>query len=245
MKNPSYYYTELWGSTDSREKIIFYGGTNYNVDALGSKAYGGWVEVEWKPNSQISFSFGPEYRFTHEKTQWVTNIEDAGATNTYGKRYIFANLDQDLLSANIRLNWTFTPTLSLQLYLQPLFAVGAYKNFKEVARPSSLDFNDYGKNGSTISYDTESEKYTVDPDGDGGSDAFTFGNPNFNFKSLRGNVVLRWEVLPGSIFYFVWSHDQTDFRDPGEFNFANDFKNLWNAEGNDIFLVKFSYWLDM
>jgi hypothetical protein len=62
---------------------------------------------------------------------------------------------------------------------------------------------------------------------------------------LRGNVVLRWEVLPGSIFYFVWSHDQTNFDNPGKFDLGNDFKNLWNAEGNDIFLVKFSYWFDM
>ncbi|MCZ7602497.1 MAG: carbohydrate binding family 9 domain-containing protein [Melioribacteraceae bacterium] len=245
MKNPSYYGIEFWGNTDSRKDVMFYAGGYFNSDALGSNAYNAWLEMVWKPNSQISFTFGPEYQFMHEKTQWVTRIEDASAVNTYGNRYIFANIDQDLLAANIRLNWTFTPTLSLQLYLQPLFAVGAYSNFKEAARPSSLDYNDYGKNGSTVSYDSENSEYTVDPDGDGPTSSFTFGNPDFNFKSLRGNIVLRWEVLPGSIFYFVWAHDQTNFDDPGKFNLGNDFKNLWAAEGNDIFLVKFSYWFDM
>lgn len=245
MKIPNNYYLEYWAYTDSRKDVILSTGGYYNVDGLGSNYYSTWAELEWKPNSQVTFRFGPEYSKALEKIQWVTNIEDQAAVDTYGSRYIFSNLDRDLLSANIRLNWTFTPTLSLQLYLQPLFAVGAYTNFKEAARPSSLDYNDYGKNGSTISYDNEEEQYTVDPDGEGSAESFTFGNPNFNFKSLRGNVVLRWEVLPGSIFYFVWSHDQTNFDNPGKFSLGNDFKNLWNAEGNDIFLVKFSYWFDI
>ena len=32
---------------------------------------------------------------------------------------------------------------------------------------------------------------------------------------------------------------------PGEFSFKNDFKNLVNSESDDIFLVKFSYWIDI
>lgn len=245
MKNPNNYYVELWGSTDTRKDVIFTFDGYYNVDGLGSNYYGISTDIEWKPNSQISLTFGPSYSKAIEKVQWVDNIEDPSAVSTYGNRYIFANMDQDQLSATIRLNWTFTPTLSLQLYLQPLFAVGSYTNFKEAAKPSSLEYNDYGKDGSTISYNNEDEEYTVDPDGEGPNEPFTFDNPDFNFKSLRGNVVLRWEVLPGSIFYFVWTHNQTNFDDPGRFRFGNDFKNLWNSEGDDIFLVKFSYWFDM
>jgi len=245
MKNPSYYAVEFWGNTDSRKSVIITAGAGFNKDAVGSSAYGAWIDLEWKPNPQISFSIGPDYRFIHEKSQWVTAINDQNAVHTYGKRYIFANIDQNYLAANIRLNWTFTPTLSLQLYLQPLFAVGSYTNFKEAAKPSTLDYNDYGKNGSTIEYNADAGRYVVDPDGSGPNNSFSFRNPDFNFKSLRGNVVLRWEVLPGSIFYFVWAHDQTNFDDPGKFNLGHDFKNLWAAEGNDIFMVKFSYWFDM
>ena len=63
--------------------------------------------------------------------------------------------------------------------------------------------------------------------------------------SLRGNLVLRWEYLPGSVFYFVWTHNKVNFDDPGKFNFSRDFGNLWNAEADNVFLVKFSYWLDI
>ncbi len=245
MKNPSYYSVYFWGSSDSREKLILSTRLNYSADKLGSESYGGSISLEWKPNPQISLTVGPEYNFRNEVTQWVTRIEDAAAKHSYGNRYIFGEIDQNVVSANIRLNWTFTPTLSLQLYLQPLFAVGDYYNFKEVAQPKSFEYTTYGEDESTISYDTEDEEYTVDPDGSGPNEAFTFGNPNFNFKSLRGNIVLRWEVLPGSIFYFVWTHDQTNYNNPGDFNLGRDFRNLWEAEGNDIFLVKFSYWFDM
>ena len=96
-----------------------------------------------------------------------------------------------------------------------------------------------------ISYDPESDRYTVDPDAEGPAEAFNFGNPDFNFKSLRGNLVLRWEALPGSVFYFAWTNSRMNFENPGEFNFRNDFSNLINSESNDIFLVKFSYWIDM
>ena len=68
--------------------------------------------------------------------------------------------------------------------------------------------------------------YTVDPDAEGPAEQFSFNNPDFNFKSLRGNVVLRWEALPGSVFYFAWTNSRMNFDDPGELNFKNDFRNL-------------------
>ena len=85
----------------------------------------------------------------------------------------------------------------------------------------------------------------MDPDGAGAAEKFTFGNPNFNFKSLRGNAVLRWELMPGSVFYFVWSHEQADYANAGDFQLKRDFKDLIKADGNDVFMVKFSYWFDI
>ena len=98
--------------------------------------------------------------------------------------------------------------------------------------------------GSTITYNSQNKIYEVDPDGQGSAEPFTFRNPDFNFKSLRGTVVLRWEVLPGSIFYLVWTQDRVNYLVPGELSFGRDFSNLLDSESNNIFLAKFSYWLD-
>jgi hypothetical protein len=128
--------------------------------------------------------------------------------------------------------------------MQPLISVGKYSNFKELARPSSMAFNNFNDVG-IVSYNTDDEEYTIDPDAQGPADSFSFGNPDFNFKSLRGTMVFRWEVLPGSIFYLVWSQDRDNYDHPGDFKFKRDFENLLSSKTNDIFLAKFSYWLDI
>ncbi len=242
---PKEFNVWLEASSDSREKIIVETNGTYAKDDLGGTYIDGYAGIEWRPNSQINFSVGPAYSNNDEFRQWVGNFTDAMAINTYNTRYVFARIKQHTLSANIRLNWTFSPTLSFQLFMQPFFAVGDYEGFKELAAPRTTDFNVYGESGSSINYDSNSDEYTVDPDGSGTAEPFSFSNPDFNYKSLRGTAVLRWEVLPGSIFYFVWSHNQTNFDDPGNFSFGRDFKNLWKTEGDDILIVKFSYWLDI
>jgi hypothetical protein len=242
---PQNYSINVNAYTDSREKIIFspYVGF-WSDDVGGNESYYG-LELTWKPSPQVGLTVGPEYSFINSQYQWVDNFEDQYATHTYNTRYVFGELGQQTISANIRLNWIFSPTLSLQLYIQPLFAVGDYTKYKELARPSSEDYNIYGENGSKISYDSEEDEYEVDPDGDGPAEPFTFSNPDFNFKSLRGNIVLRWEYSPGSVFYFAWSHNKVNSDNPGDFSFQRDFGNLWNAVSDNVLLVKFSYWLDM
>ncbi|MBC8045046.1 MAG: hypothetical protein IAF08_16525, partial [Rhizobacter sp.] len=131
--------------------------------------------------------------------------------------------------------------LTLQLYTQLLFAVGDYANFKELARPSTIDFNVYGEGGSRI---TPTENgFDVDPDGSGVRN-FAIEQPNFNFKSLRGNAVLRWEYLPGSTFFFVWTQSRSSEMGASEFNFGRDVQNLWSAQPDNIFLLKITYWLN-
>jgi hypothetical protein len=173
----------------------------------------------------------------------VTKQNDPLASETYGSRYVFSTLEQTELSASIRADWTFTPKLSLQLYLQPLISVGSYNDFKELKQPSTFTFNHYGiDNGSTSSFDPAANQYTVDPDGSGPAQPFTIDNPNFNFKSLRGNAVLRWEYMPGSTLYFVWTQQRSSEQDPGNFSLGRDFRNLFSSVGDNVFMVKATYW---
>lgn len=241
---PHNYSLNLSAYTDSREKIIFSPYVNlwWNKSGNNEQYYG--FEVEWKPNSQISLTFAPEYDYNFTFYQWVGNFSDDYAVNTYDTRYVFGELNQKTISANIRLNWIFTPKLSLQLYVQPLISVGDYRNFKEITNPPNLDFKEYNTE-TEITYDDESSSYIVDPDGNGPAQRFSFPNPDFNVKSLRGNLVLRWEVLPGSVFYFAWTNSRASYDNSGTLNFKNDFSKLVNSEADNVFLVKFSYWFNL
>jgi len=235
-------YFNLFASTDSRKEFQFSPSAWFATDKYGAHGYGMDFEISWKPKPNVSISIGPGYSVDAESFQWVDAFDDPTATQTYGKRYVFAKLAQKTLSANIRINWSFSPDISLQWFIQPLFTVGNYDRYKEFDQPGGDSYTLYG---DKVIYDAENEEYFVDPDGSGPSEGFTFSEPDFNFKSIRSNMVLRWEVLPGSIFYLVWTHDKTNVDDPGDFSPRRDFKNLLSARPDNIFLAKFSYWLDI
>ncbi len=70
-------------------------------------------------------------------------------------------------------------------------------------------------------------------------------NPDFNRKSLRGNIVLRWEYLRGSTIFFVWNMSTVDRTRPGEFSPLQDFGSAFRADGTHVFMIKLNYWLGL
>jgi hypothetical protein len=246
--NPPGYQLNLDVSSDSRKSFEadVYGFT-YQSDVQRDWQAG--ITLTWRPVANVSVSVGPSYDHDREYAQWVTSADDPTATATFGRRYLFANLDQRTLSANIRMNWTFTPTLSLQLFLQPLISSGDYAQYKELARSRSFDFRVYGTGSSTLAETKSTDgsvSYTADADGSGPAVPIAFDNPDFNTKSLRGNAVLRWEYLPGSVVYFVWTQSRyNETNIDGNFQFNNSVDRLFKTQADNIFLVKFSYWFNM
>jgi len=188
-------------------------------------------------------SFSPGVSWDQEETQWIDVFSDPTATHTYQNRYVFGEMSQIEFSASIRLNWTFTPKVSFQLYAQPLVSKAEFNSFKELARPDSYDFNRYGENGSTIEY--YDGEYIVDPDGPGPAEPFSFSDPNFNFKSLRLNAVFRWEYLPGSTLYLVWTQSRYNDYYQRDFQFHDVAQILWNENSDNIFMIKLTYWLHL
>lgn len=234
------YELNAYVHTDDRKSWDLYFGT-YGYRS-GKENWNRQIEtgIEWKPKANVSVSFGPEIFWNHEYAQWVDVFEDPTADQTYGSRYVFGEMAQIQTGANIRLNWTFTPKLSLQLYLQPLISHGDYSNFKELAEPGTYDFHTY-----TEEISLENDEYTVDPDGAGEAEPFTFSNPDFHIKSLRGNAVLRWEYLPGSTLYFVWTQQRFNSDYDSEFGLGRSLKRLWSEKADNIFMVKMTYWLNI
>lgn len=249
--SPSGYSLYLSNYTDSRKAVTANTYLNVVGDALGSINYSGGVSAEVKVGSNLTVSVGPNLSYYLEKLQWVTKINDSLYLPTYGKRYVFAEMTQKTVSANIRVNWTFTPVLSLQIFVQPLFSTGKYDTFKQLKKAGSMNYEVYGKDGSTITYNSENNSYSMVPSdlnagnyGWIGNPGYVIRNPNFNYKSFKANMVLRWEFNPGSTLYFVWTHDKQDFRNPGTLQLNKDFSSLMEAPPNNIFLVKVSYWFD-
>jgi hypothetical protein len=180
----------------------------------------------------------------HQVAQYIASIPDSNATETFARRYIFGVLDQTQIAASLRLNWTFTPRLSLQLYMQPLFSTGRYSDIKELAEPRTFSFNHYNRLPSVITFNNN--RYTIDPDGPvRPAPSFTLFNPDFNFKSLRLNTVLRWEYSPGSTLYVAWTNQKFDVENNGDFRFGSDLSRLLRDRPDNVFSVKLTYWWGM
>ncbi len=242
-KQPEAHWYSINFETNESKDVVFEISYHREKAKDGSNTQNINLSVEYKPSSQLKISLEPSIEFSNDQSQWITNLSDSFAVNTYGYRYIFGILYQKTLLANIRLNYTFNPKLTLQIYTQPLISAGKYSEIKELKAPRTYDFNIYGRDAGSIQ--KVGDEYLIDPDGNGPAEEFSIGNPDFNYKSLRLNVILRWEFSPGSSMYFVWSHGKENFENPGELSLVRDIKNLLDARSNNVFLLKLSYWLDI
>ena len=135
-----------------------------------------------------------------------------------------------------------TPSLTLQVYAQPFVATGEYDRFAALSAPRTFDFLPYGQGTSTL--DLDDGVYTADADGPGPAPSIRFSDPDFRVRSLRSNVVLRWEYLPGSTLFFVWSQDRADRSRDADFDGIGDLGRLFSDPMRNVFLIKASYWLD-
>jgi hypothetical protein len=245
------YSTDL--GTDSRKPIV--GNFTVQVSTPRDNSEGGRVfyapGVTLKPSSRLLIGLSPSADLNNTAQQYVTSVADATApTGFAGSRYVFGRVQQKTLSMDTRVNMTFTPNLTLEMFAQPFLASGKYSSFKEFAEVRSDHMNIYGRdNGSTIVANTDPQTgaltgYTVDPDGPAGPAApFSFDNQNFNIRSLRGTGVLRWEYRPGSTLYFVWTQERNGFDQFGDFNFGRDRSALFRDRPTNIFQIKGTYWI--
>ncbi len=229
-------------ATDQRKPVSVSVSGSYEDDRAAGWSGNGTMSLTIRPAPALTIETGPELWRSAAATQYVGTFADPAATATYGSRYVFGGLDQTELSMVTRVNLILSPRMSLQLYAQPLLSVGRYAGFKEAARPRTYDFLRYGVETGSIAYDPASARYTVDPGGGAGSAPFAFANPDFNFKSSRINGVFRWEFRPGSTLYLVWTQQQEDYVRPGRFALGPDLSSLYGAPGDNVVLVKVSYW---
>jgi hypothetical protein len=230
-------------SSDRRKRLTYGLYTSYSFNDAGGRGVNINPRASYRPTTALRVTLQPQWNRTHAMAQFVTRVTDPLATDTYGSRYVFSTLDQRTLSLVTRVDWTFTPTLSLQLFAQPLIASADFKDYKEFARPRTFDFDIYGQDRGTISRDNATSRYTVDPDGAGLAPSFSFSDNDFNRRSLRGNAVVRWEYRPGSALFFVWQQSRFGSIPSGEFDFGNDFGELWRTQPENIFVIKGTWWI--
>ena len=204
-------------SSDQRKPVIGDAFAFFNRSSFDAWTSQLSVGLGLKTSSRWNLRVAPTFTRSFVPAQHVVTVPDASYTPTYGSRYVFAPLDQTELGIETRLNVTFTPTLSLETYVQPLLSSADYGAARQLVAPRTYDFAPYA--GAV-------------PDRD------------FNLRSLRGNAVLRWEWRAGSTLYVAWQQSRADAVQIGDFDFHRDRRALFDTRPDNIFLVKVNYWLN-
>ena len=197
--------------------------------------------VSYRLGSQWEISIDPRFRRNTNPRQYIRTVTGNGRTETYGNRYIFGAVDQSELAARIRVNYAITPDLTLETYAEPFASSGRYGSFGELAAPRSADLRYYGNDGTTISApDAEGRRQVTD-----GATTFTLNNLDFNVRSFRSNVVVRWEWRPGSTLFVVWQQDRFAQSPNGDHVGPRAVWDALSATGSNFFSVKMNYWLPL
>lgn len=212
--NPS---ISQWGyvETDNRRRVMSNFSGSWSNDLHGSWSWSTSLGSTYRPSSNLSARLGLDYNRNHAESQWVANLASSSGT-----RYVFGALDQTTMGLSARVNYTLTPQLTLQLYARPFVSAGRYARFKELT------------DGRAADYGTRYEPYAY------------AGNADFSVRSFRTTNVVRWEYRPGSVMFVVWQQGRDGFAQDGRFRLANNFGDIFEADAANVFLVKFSRWLN-
>lgn len=251
-RTPAQWNASLWVESDPRQAISFGGEAWRRGDASGAGERGIGVGIDLRPSPAVRLRLRPTLSRNESTAQYVRAVADPAAEQTFGARYVFADLEQTTFAMETRLDWTFSPRLSLQLFAQPFVSAGDYYGFKEFRAPRRFEFDVYGADRGTVC--RIDGVYVIDPlaardcpaelpaAGDAGF-RVRFGDPDFNVRSLRGNAVLRWEYRPGSTLFLVWQQQRSGAAALGDFDFSRDAGAIFRAPAHNVFLIKASYWI--
>jgi hypothetical protein len=222
------------------------GTSTIRTNELGDRTWTLNGSLSARPSPSVQFSFEPEYADEDGTSatfsgpinrQFLTSLS-GGRPETYGVRYVFGIVDRTTISTQMRVSYTFKPDMTLDVYAEPFAASGRYDGYGELAAARQRHLRLYGTDGTTIERLADGSHLVRD-----GTSSFTLANRDFNVRSFRSNVVLRWEWRPGSTLYMVWQQNRSSSVAEGSHVGLGDLFGSLSAPGDNIFAIKTTLWM--
>jgi hypothetical protein len=204
--------------SDERKPFNYWLSVDYWMEDDGDgRSVGIYPGARWRLGSRAELRVSPSISIDKRSAQYIDQVSTNGAD-----AYLFGELNQVTTSLTTRLSYTFTPSLSFQLYAEPFISAGDFGGYMQVTNPRSARFE---------------ERFT--------SFSGDVDNPDFNFRALRSNAVLRWEYRPGSALFLVWSQGREASSDYGDYRLGRDADRLFGSKATNVLLIKGTYWLGL
>ena len=241
LRRPPGMGTWAFFESDSRKKIGFWGNTSFAWGFGNTVKYRYYsAGIGWQILDALRISLTPEIN-----NSWRRQDQYVAQTTYLGElRTIVSEVDQRSFAITARLSYNITPDLTVQYYGQPFIFRALYRQYGFVTDPLAKKYDQRFRTYTCCEIHLSDNVFTVDENGDGIED-YSFDRPDFNFIQFRSNLVVRWEYIPGSEIYLVWSqgafpdaYDDLDTALPVSlFNHVFDGK----PKPGNIFLVKVTY----
>lgn len=234
LRYPGNFGFWMWASTDGRKKLQFAVGPNGRWGFNDNLLYKGIdLQLNYRPLNALSISLSPSLSSRKNTMQYVNT---AAIENE--ERYIVAEIDQLTARLALRMTYMIKPNLSLQYWGQPFGTYGEYTDFKYIDDADASEYKNRFKPLPNESLTLNDGSYAVDENKDGSPD-YSFDNPDFNVGQFRSNMVLRWEYVPSSTVYLVWSQDMNGSFDNQAPGLVNDFN--FSEKAHNVFLMKLTH----
>ncbi len=204
-------------------------------DQNSGEAYGIWSGLTLRPLNILSISLNSQYNYNNNELQYITqqNYETINEN-----RYIFGTINQNTLTFTGRVDLNLTPNFTIQFYSSPFVSSGIYNDYKMITNPSAENYSDrfmsYSQNQLNLT------DWYIDENNDGTRD-YDLYNVNYNAREYNSNLVLRWEYVPGSVVFLVWSQSRSSFSEEGKYDYFNDIEKLFSEQSHDVFLIKIQH----
>lgn len=212
---PASHHLQIQVTTDERLPASVSAVADIRTDERGKSGFGGLIGITLRPASWIELTPLIYYERTRNEEAGVFNLF-TGSIETINGRSVIGSRDLDELDIALRGIFTFTRTLSLQFYTQILLPRGRYTNFRRLDGPETL---------TPVTLQQQ--------------------NFDFNLASFAANLLLRWEYLPGSTLFLVWTQSRDDFIPDYRIDFGPRFRETFKLPHDDAILLKISYWLPL
>jgi hypothetical protein len=170
-----------------------------------------------RPTSWMDFSPTVTYQRVTNAVAWLYPDGNAIVPDAS----VFGTRNLEYLDVSVRGIVTFTRTLSVQFFLQSLAYRGKYRDYGVLQRDGTL------------------EPFLSLPDGP------DIANHDFNSVFFNANVLLRWEYLPGSTLYLVWTQGRYGNTDDYSTNLGRRLGDTWTLPRTDTFVLKANYWFSL
>jgi Domain of unknown function (DUF5916) len=219
--------------------VAFTASVNSEYTPASGQLDGGLdVGATIQARSNLELFAGPSLYLRRDPLQYIDQVDDASGTT----HFVFGRIHETDVSLTLRVNWTFSPHLTLQAYAQPYLAAGRYDQLKDVDNPGAHRYAERFHQFAGDELQLVDDTYTAMRAGA----TYSFDRPDFNFRQLRSTVVVRWEYRPGSTVFAIWSHGRTsDALDDGRFRLGRDLSDLANVASDNVVMVKVNYWFGL